>query len=87
MASVAVIRGERVELLGEPERIYELGSIPKVLNAWLLATLQDQGLLHERDRLADHYPVTPGGQGDQIRLVHLASHSSGVLPSDGKKTS
>ncbi len=78
VASVAVLRGEDVRLLGEPERLYELGSISKVFNAWLLATLQDQGRLHERDLLSAHYPVVPKGEGAQIQLVHLASHSSGV---------
>ncbi|MFT5585689.1 MAG: CubicO group peptidase (beta-lactamase class C family), partial [Cognaticolwellia sp.] len=78
VASVAVIRGSEVQLLGEPERLYELGSISKVFNAWLLATLEEEGVLSEQDLLSKHYPVVPKGNGDQIQLVHLASHSSGL---------
>lgn len=78
VASVAVLRGDQVRVLGEPERLYELGSISKVFNAWLLATLEDQGRLAESDLLSAHYPVVPQGEGAQIQLVHLASHSSGV---------
>lgn len=84
LASIAVIHGQEVQLLGEPERLYELGSISKVFNAWLLATLEQEGVLSEEDLLSEHYPVVPQGDGAQIRLKHLASHSSGLsrLPGD-----
>ncbi len=63
--------------------LFEIGSIGKTYTAYILASLEQEGLLNSIDLLAQFLPdnVSRGKKWkNKIRLVDLATHSSG-LPS------
>ncbi|MEU6394625.1 serine hydrolase domain-containing protein [Streptomyces sp. NPDC046939] len=59
---------------------FEIGSVTKTFTALLLAELAARGELHLHDPVLRHLPPgtrpPPGGAG--IRLLHLATHTSGL---------
>ena len=75
-------RGPIPELLAEPERaVFEIGSITKVFTALLLAIAVQRGEAGLDDPLVEHLPRgtrVPMRGGRPIRLVHLATHRSGL---------
>lgn len=62
-----------------PDTVYEIGSITKVFTGILLAELAREGRLALEDPLRKHLPdgVAPP-EGGEVKLVHLATHSSGL---------
>ena len=69
------------------DTLYEVGSITKVYTGLLLADAHLTGVARLGDPLATHLPrgtAVPSVAGQPIRLVHLATHSSGLarLPSN-----
>jgi len=58
--------------------VYEIGSISKVFTTYVLACMQEQGKLNEKDRAAAHWNDIE--QYCPITLEQLATHTSG-LPS------
>ena len=67
----------------EPDTLFEIGSITKIFTAWLLADAQARGELNWSDPIDAYLPanvVAPRINDTPIRLLHLATHASG-LPS------
>ncbi|WP_164842614.1 serine hydrolase domain-containing protein [Actinoplanes solisilvae] len=66
---VAALRGDEVEIAGDPDAVFEIGSITKVFTA--LALARDGGL---------DEPLLPRKErgGVAITLEHLARHTSGL---------
>lgn len=58
------------------QTIYRIGSITKPFTAISIMRLQEQGLLNVQDTLDKYIPDYPNG--DQIKLHHLLSHTSGI---------
>lgn len=61
--------------------VFEIGSITKVFTSLLLADLALQGKLSLEDPIQKYLPPglqAPSRNGEQIRLIHLAEHSSGL---------
>ena len=61
--------------------VYEIGSITKAFTGTLLADMHLRGMLDYDDLLQKHLPETitaPSKGGSPIKLVHLASHTSGL---------
>jgi len=96
---VGVARGEEVWIQGHGETavgsgaapdartLYEIGSLTKVYTGLLLADAHLRGVARLEDSLAAHLPegvTVPSSDGRPIRLVHLATHTSGLgrLPSN-----
>jgi CubicO group peptidase (beta-lactamase class C family) len=74
------------------DTIYELGSISKVLTGVLLADAVERGELKSDDPLSKHMPAgkrAPRFGDEEIRLWHLASHTSSLprLPNNIEATS
>jgi CubicO group peptidase (beta-lactamase class C family) len=64
----------------EPDTIYDLASLTKVVVTTTLAMiLADEGRLDLDARVRDHFPRFSGGGKDEVRLRHLLSHSGGLL--------
>ncbi|MFO0981090.1 MAG: serine hydrolase [Planctomycetota bacterium] len=72
---------------GEPkgtldrDSVFEIGSITKVFTSIVLASMVNEGAVQLDDPVAEHLPATvklPTRNGEQIRLVHLATHTSGL---------
>ncbi|MFD7450918.1 serine hydrolase domain-containing protein [Kitasatospora sp. NPDC059827] len=65
-----------------PDTLYELGSVTKTFTALLLAAMAARGELSLDDPLERHLPphwCPPGlRRGGPIRLLHLATHTSGL---------
>lgn len=97
--TVGVARGDEVWIQGYGETavgsgvapdartLYEIGSLTKVYTGLLLADAHLRGLARLEDTLAEHLPkgtAVPSVDGAPIRLVHLATHTSGLprLPSN-----
>lgn len=69
------------------ETIFEIGSATKVFTAGALAQMVNEGLVKLDDPISRYLPnalKTPDKDGQEIALVHLATHSSGLprLPED-----
>jgi D-alanyl-D-alanine-carboxypeptidase/D-alanyl-D-alanine-endopeptidase len=79
--------GESVEGSGvrpTKDTIWEIGSITKTFTAMLLALYVQRGVVHYDDPLQKYVPdwvTVPSYQGRQIKLIDLATHTSG-LPKD-----
>lgn len=61
--------------------VYEIGSITKSFTGTLLAALVEQGKVDLQDPVQKFLPDTvevPTWKGQEIKLVHLANHSSGL---------
>jgi CubicO group peptidase (beta-lactamase class C family) len=75
-------RGPLPEPAAVPERaVFEIGSITKVFTALLLAVAAERGELGVDDPLVEHLPRgtrVPMRGGRPIRLVDLATHTSGL---------
>ncbi|MEU1420316.1 serine hydrolase domain-containing protein [Kitasatospora sp. NPDC005751] len=91
--TLAVARGDRTAvhchgrtaLDGEPctpETVYELGSVTKTFTALLLAVMTARGEVALDDPLQRHLPADwcppDVRRGGPIRLLHLATHTSGL---------
>ena len=64
-----------------PDTVFGIGSITKTFTATLLAAEDGQGTMHLDDALARYAPPgfhVPDFNGQPIRLVHLAEHTSGL---------
>lgn len=89
--SVGVVRpdGQRVYHLGArpggegggDDPIFEIGSVTKTFTAALLADLVGEGVLALEDPVRKFLPdvgLRPAGDGSEITLAHLATHTSGL---------
>ncbi|MCK5173101.1 MAG: beta-lactamase family protein [Planctomycetes bacterium] len=91
--SVGIVYGEDTASFGygkvdlnknlkpEGSTIYEIGSITKVFTAILLADMAEKGIVDFNDPIGKFTPSsvqTPEFNGNQIRLIDLASHLSGL---------
>src|SRR5688500_6493704 len=80
----------RISLGGQeaaPDTIFEIGSIAKVLTAFLLADMVERGEVALDDPVQKYLPASvtvPSYRGKQISLVDLATQTSG-LPRDALK--
>jgi serine-type D-Ala-D-Ala carboxypeptidase/endopeptidase len=71
--------------LGTPtaDTLFEIGSLTQVFTATILAALVERGLVRLDDPLQQYVPrgiTVPSFQGQPIRLVDLATHTSGLPP-------
>jgi CubicO group peptidase (beta-lactamase class C family) len=71
--------------LGTPtaDTLFELGSLTQVFTATILAALVERGLVRLEDPLQRYVPrgiTVPSFQGVPIRLIDLATHTSGLPP-------
>ncbi len=84
-------KGTRVVAYGERERgkaeavngdtIFEIGSITKVFTTLLLQIMADQGEINLNDPIGKFLPdsvKTPSKAGNEITLLDLATHTSGL---------
>ncbi|MEU9079406.1 serine hydrolase domain-containing protein [Kitasatospora sp. NPDC048538] len=92
--TVAVARGERQEVRCHgrtgrgraaactPDTVFELGSVSKTFTALLLAEMAARGELALDDplehRLPPNWPPVPSRCAEPVRLLHLATHTSGL---------
>lgn len=63
------------------DTIFEIGSITKVFTSLVLADMTNNGSILEDDPVAMYMPegvTVPERNGESIRLVHLATHTSGL---------
>jgi beta-lactamase class D/CubicO group peptidase (beta-lactamase class C family) len=60
--------------------LFELGSLGKTFTATLATYAQAQGKLSMSDPVSRHVPYLRGSSFDNIRLVHLATHTVGDFP-------
>ena len=61
--------------------VFEIGSVTKVFTAIMLADLVAEGVLRLDDPVQEHLPhqlVIPRHGDEQVTLLHLATHSSGL---------
>jgi CubicO group peptidase (beta-lactamase class C family) len=71
--------------LGTPtaDTLFELGSLTQVFTATILAALVERGLVRLEDPLQQFVPrgiTVPSFEGRPIRLIDLATHTSGLPP-------
>ncbi|MCY1139691.1 serine hydrolase [Actinoplanes sp. Pm04-4] len=71
---VAAVAGDTVEIVGDADAVYEIGSITKVFTSLALARLTLAGVVALDEPLADLLPAAP----PRIRLRDLATHTSGL---------
>jgi serine-type D-Ala-D-Ala carboxypeptidase/endopeptidase len=65
----------------DPDSVYEIGSVTKVFTATLLADMVERGLVKLDDPVQQYLPADvkmPMADGKPIRLVDLATQSSGL---------
>jgi len=63
------------------DTVFEIGSVTKVFTSLALATLVDEGAVKLSDPIQKYLPPdvsAPTKNGKKIRLVHLATHTSGL---------
>lgn len=63
-----------------PDTIFELGSISKIFNASLAALIEQRGYLDLNSPVSGQLPSLQNSAFDNIRLMDLATHSTGGLP-------
>lgn len=68
------------DIATSPDTIFELGSISKIFNASLAALAEQRGHLDLDAAVSDQIPELLGSAFDHIRLMDLATHSTGGLP-------
>jgi CubicO group peptidase (beta-lactamase class C family) len=91
--SACVLRGAQSEFIcrgltkregsagPNPNSIYELGSVTKLFTALLLRDMEARGVLALDDPVNAFLPSSvrvPSHEGDEVTLLHLATHSSGL---------
>lgn len=64
--------------LNTPETIFRIGSITKMFTSTLILKLHEDGKLNLDDKITQYIPEYPKEKGDQIKIKHLLSHSSGI---------
>jgi CubicO group peptidase (beta-lactamase class C family) len=88
-AVVAVGGGEQVELgaaNADPEALYQIGSVTKVMTATLVLQHVERGEIGLDDPVADHlddFWLDPPPATRQVTVRHLLTHSSGIDRADG----
>lgn len=64
------------------DTVFEIGSVTKVLTAWLLADMSRRGEVRLSDPVSNYLPsemrMKPASDGRVIRLVDLATHTAGL---------
>lgn len=68
------------DIATSPDTLFELGSISKIFNASLAALAEQRGHLDLDAAVSDQIPELLGSAFDHIRLMDLATHSTGGLP-------
>ena len=68
------------DIATSPDTLFELGSISKIFNASLAALAEQRGHLDLDAAVSDQVPELLGSAFDHIRLMDLATHSTGGLP-------
>jgi beta-lactamase class C len=63
-----------------PATLFELGSVSKTLTATLAAYAQVSGRLDLSDKVATYLPAFRGTKFGDVRLLDLATHTSGGMP-------
>jgi D-alanyl-D-alanine-carboxypeptidase/D-alanyl-D-alanine-endopeptidase len=77
-AAGGVVGGEPVTWYGEPEGLFQIGSVTKVFTALLLATYVVDGALRLEQRVDDLLPQLRGTAAGDASLEQLATHTSGL---------
>lgn len=62
------------------DTLFEIGSITKTFTATLATWAQDNGKLSLSDSPGKYLPALRGSSIDQVRLLHLGTHTAGGLP-------
>lgn len=75
---------DEVKVLATPETPFVIASASKAVTAMLVHLLDDRGLLHVDDRVADYLPEFRDSAKRQITLSHVLSHRAGIpnIPSE-----
>jgi CubicO group peptidase (beta-lactamase class C family) len=87
-AVVAVGRGEQVEIgaaNADPEALYQIGSVTKVMTATLVLQQVERGDIGLDDPVADHlddFRLDPPEATGQVTVRHLLTHSCGIDRAD-----
>jgi CubicO group peptidase (beta-lactamase class C family) len=72
----------KTKTLNQNTTTHPIGSITKSIVATCILQLQDKGLLNIQDPVAKYLPGFPNG--NQIRLIHLLNHTSGIQSPIGR---
>ncbi|MFZ5826611.1 MAG: serine hydrolase [Bacillota bacterium] len=89
--SLAIVEGDQIiyqrgfgqrdlekGLPATPATLYGIGSVTKSFTCLAIMQLQERGLLHVDDPVERYLPLTVRPMGEQVRIRHLMSHSSGL---------
>ncbi|WP_130735313.1 serine hydrolase [Flavobacterium sp. J27] len=66
-----------LDVMMQPEFIFEIGSMTKQFTAVGIALLEEQGKLHFEDEIVKYIPDYPT-HGHKITIHHLLTHTSGI---------
>lgn len=78
------LRDREAGVAATTDTLFGLASLTKSFTALTLLALQARGVLHLDDEVARHLPgFSYPGLGPDVRLWHLASHTSGLPPLRG----
>lgn len=72
------LRDWHAGLPATPSTLYGIGSVTKSFTCLALMQLQERGLLSVEDPVAKYLPFPVAPAGEQIRLKHFMSHTSGI---------
>jgi CubicO group peptidase (beta-lactamase class C family) len=61
-----------------PNHRYRMASVSKIFTAALVLRLQEEGLLSVEDHLFDYLPISGLNGGEEITILQLLSHTSGL---------
>lgn len=61
-----------------PQTLYCIGSVTKSFTCLAIMQLQERGLLSVEDSIEDYVPLKIRPKGEQIKIWHLMTHTSGI---------
>lgn len=77
-AAAGIVGGTPMTWYGEPDGLFQIGSVTKLFTALLLATYVVDGALRLEQRLDDLLPQLRGTSAGDTSLEQLATHMSGL---------
>jgi CubicO group peptidase (beta-lactamase class C family) len=69
---------DTTKVLATPETPFVIASASKAITAMLVHLLDDRGVLHVDDRVADYLPEFRDSHKGQITISHVMSHRAGI---------
>jgi CubicO group peptidase (beta-lactamase class C family) len=71
---------QKPEILMQPDSGFSIASQTKLFPAVAIQMLVEDGLVSVEDRVAKYIPQFDGAPYDEITLIHLLTHTSGLYP-------